>query len=615
MTHGSRPAIKVPFPVGMRDSATRGDNSAADLPEWNLDDLYSGEDAPELKADFEWLGSESRRLVETYDGRIAGLDAGELCELIVSYEQLAARIARMAAFAHLRFAEDTSDPLRGKFVNDCDERLAELTGDLVFIELEIAKLSEERYGAIMSADDGPARYGSVLDTMRKMRPHQLPVEMEKYIIDRQVSGRGAWTRLFDETISRMRFRFDRTDHTLSQALDKLEDHNRTTRRKAATALARAFGRNQHLFTLITNTLAKDKATDDKWRHFPTPQAARHLNNDVEAEVVEALKEAVVDSYERISHRYYRLKAKWLGLRLLEVWDRNAPLPFESKTRIGWTQARATVLEAFSEFSPEMAETASLFFTNRWIDAPMRPGKAPGAFSHPTSTEVHPYVLLNFSGRPRDVMVLAHELGHGVHQVLASSQGELLSSTPLTLAETASVFGEMLTFRKLLAAAPTGLERRALLANKIEDMINTVIRQIAFYDFESRLHERRSEGELTSDDINRIWMEVQGTSLGPAVKFMNGYETFWSYIPHFIHAPFYVYSYAFGHGLVHALYAEYERGQDQFERKYLDLLRAGGSRNYCELLSPFGLDPSKPDFWQKGLGFMEGLIDELEEASP
>ena len=614
MTHSRNPAPRTLFPDDVRDSATRGSNPAADLPEWSLDDLYTGEDAPELKADFAWLESECPRLVEAYEGRVAELDAKGLRELIVSYEQIAAKVARIAAFAHLRFAEDTGDPLRGKFVNDCDERLAELNGGLVFLELEIAQLSEDSYRAIMSAEEGPARYRSVLDAIRKMRPHQLPVEMERYIIDRQVSGRGAWTRLFDETISRMRFRFDRTDHTLSQALDKLEDHSRPTRRKAAAALARAFGRNQHLFTLITNTLAKDKATDDKWRSFPTPQAARHLDNDVEAEVVEALKEAVVDSYGRISHRYYRLKADWLGLRRLEVWDRNAPLPFESKARIGWTQARATVLEAFSGFSPEMAETASMFFGNSWIDAPMRPGKAPGAFSHPTSTEAHPYVLLNFSGRPRDVMVLAHELGHGVHQVLARSQGELLSRTPLTLAETASVFGEMLTFRKLLAAAPTGLERRALLANKVEDMINTVIRQIAFYDFESRLHQRRAKGELTSDDINGIWMEVQGDSLGPAVRFMGGYETFWCYVPHFIHAPFYVYSYAFGHGLVHALYAEYERGQDDFERKYLDLLRAGGSSNYRELLSPFGLDPSKPDFWQKGLGFMEGLIDELEEAS-
>jgi oligoendopeptidase F len=339
--------------------------------------------------------------------------------------------------------------------------------------------------------------------------------------------------------------------------------------------------------------------------------ARHLANDVEPEVVEALRDAVVAAYPRLSHRYYALKAKWLGLDKIEVWDRNAPLPQEDKRKIGWDEARTTVLDAYADFDPRMAEIAAPFFERGWIDAAVKPGKAPGAFAHPTITEAHPYILLNYLGKQRDVMTLAHELGHGVHQVLAAGQGELLSSTPLTLAETASVFGEMLTFQKLLDAAPDARARKILLASKTEDMINTVVRQIAFYDFECKLHAARREGELTPDDINALWMSVQGESLGPAFTFMDGYETFWSYIPHFIHSPFYVYAYAFGDGLVNALYAVYREGAAGFEDKYFDLLRAGGSKHHGALLAPFGLDASDPTFWDKGLGVIGGFIDELE----
>ena len=591
-----------------------GTNALDDLPEWNLNDLYSTEDTTQLEADFSWLESEGRKLNEAHRMQVAELGAEGLHELIIAHERMETKMSRIWAFAELRRAEDTNDPLRGKFANDCNERLAEINRNMVFLKLEIAQIDDCRFDRIMSDPCGPSPYRPMLDSIRKMRPHQLSNAMEQYVIDRKVSGKSAWIRLFEETISGMQFSFDRSQHTLSEALDKLASHNRPTRRKAAFALAKTFRRNQPLLTLITNTLAKDKATDDKWRGFSTPQAARHLDNEVEAEVVETLKNTVIQSYERIAHRYYGLKADWLGLRKLEIWDRNAPLPLEPETKIGWQQARATILEAFSGFAPEFAEIASQFFQNNWIDAPMRPGKEPGAFSSSTSTEVHPYVLVNFAGRPRDVMTLAHELGHGVHQVLASSQGEFLSKTPLVLAETASVFGEMLTFRKLLSLTPNGPERRALLANKVEDTINTVIRQIAFHEFESRLHERRIEGELTSDDINGIWMEVQVKSLGPAFRFTKGYETYWSYVPHFIHTPFYVYSYAFGHGLAQALFAVYEDGQNGFEQRYLEMLRAGGSRNYRELLSWFDLDPTKPDFWQGGLNFAEDLIDELEETT-
>jgi oligoendopeptidase F len=456
-----------------------------------------------------------------------------------------------------------------------------------------------------------ARYKPVFNRMRAMKPHQLSDELEKFLHDQSVVGSAAWNRLFDETVAGLTFKINGEKLPLEAATNKLSDKNRKTREKAAREIARVLEKNTSLFARVHNTLAKEKEIEDRWRNMPTPQAARHLSNHVEAEVVEALRDAVVNSYPRLSHRYYALKAKWLGLEKMQVWDRNAPLPIDDDPLIDWATAKDTVLSAYSEFASEMADIAQPFFTDGWIDAAVKPGKAPGAFAHPTVTTVHPYLMLNYLGKPRDVMTLAHELGHGVHQVLAANQGELLSSTPLTLAETASVFGEMLTFRKLLAAAETKGARKILLAGKVEDMINTVVRQIAFYDFECKIHAARADGELTPDQINKIWMSVQAESLGPIFEFMDGYETFWAYIPHFVHSPFYVYAYAFGDGLVNALYAVYEEGDPDFQTKYFDMLRAGGSKHHKELLSPFGLDASDPAFWDKGLNMISGMIDELE----
>jgi oligoendopeptidase F len=398
---------------------------------------------------------------------------------------------------------------------------------------------------------------------------------------------------------------------IEATLTLLTDHDRSKREAAARELARVLGENLRTFARVHNTTAKEKEVLDRWRGMPTAQTGRHLSNDVEPEVVEALREAVVAAYPRLSHRYYELKRKWLGLERMQVWDRNAPLPLAAQRTIPWDEARETVTTAYEGFDPRMAELVAPFFERGWIDAGVKPGKAPGAFAHPTVTDAHPYVMLNYLGKPRDVMTLAHELGHGVHQRLAAEQGELLASTPLTLAETASVFGEMLTFRRMLDGAETQAERKVLLAGKVEDMINTVVRQIAFYDFECKLHDARREGELTPDDINALWMSVQATSLGPAFDFMEGYETFWAYIPHFVHSPFYVYAYAFGDGLVNALYAVYEENPEGFEDKYFDMLKAGGSKHHKDLLAPFGLDASDPAFWDKGLSMISGLIDELE----
>jgi oligoendopeptidase F len=371
------------------------------------------------------------------------------------------------------------------------------------------------------------------------------------------------------------------------------------------------GRNVRLFALITNTLAKDKQLEDGWRNFPRPISSRNLANQVEDEVVDALIDAVRTAYPRLAHRYYTLKARWLGLERLEYWDRNAPLPEDSDKRVAWGDAKVIVLDAYRRFSPALAGIVDRFFARGWIDAALRPGKDAGAFCHPTVPSVHPYVLMNYQGRPRDVMTLAHELGHGVHQTLAAAQGPLMAGTPLTLAETASVFGEQLTFRALLEAESDPVQRRVMLAGKIEDGLNTVVRQIAFVDFERRLHDARRQAELTPDELGELWLQVQSESLGPAFHFDESYRVYWSYIPHFIHVPFYVYAYAFGDCLVNSLYAVYQAEPDGFEARYLELLRAGGTLRHKELLAPFGLDATDPGFWARGLAIIEDMIERLD----
>ncbi|NOX40023.1 MAG: M3 family oligoendopeptidase [Alphaproteobacteria bacterium] len=593
----------------MRDNA--GGDDLGDLPEWNLADLYPSTDGPEILADLAWLKDECAAFAKDYEGNLATLNATEMLRVITRYERIQNISGRIMSFAGLSYYQNTTDADRAKFMSDMQGAITDMSTPLVFFSLEMNRIEDSMLDGLLADNSDLARFKPVLDRMRAMKPHQLSDELEKFLHDQSVVGETAWNRLFDETTAALEFSVDGDKLNLESTLNLLTDHNRDRREKGARAVAEVFGKRLPLYARITNTLAKEKEIEDRWRNLPTPQASRHLANDVEPEVVEALRNAVVAAYPKLSHRYYKLKAKWLGLEKLEIWDRNAPLPQEEQKVVGWTQARKTVLEAYGDFSPEMAEIAAPFFDKGWIDAATKPGKAPGAFAHPTVTDVHPYVMLNYLGKPRDVMTLAHELGHGVHQVLAADQGELLSSTPLTLAETASVFGEMLTFRKLLSEAPDQATRKTLLAGKVEDMINTVVRQIAFYDFECKLHAARAEGELTPDQINALWMSVQGESLGPVFDFMDGYETFWAYIPHFIHSPFYVYAYAFGDGLVNALYAVYEEGEPGFQEKYFEMLKAGGSKHHKELLAPFGLDASDPKFWDKGLSMISGMIDELE----
>lgn len=581
------------------------------LPEWDLSDLYPSPDSAALADDIAALEKACCCFARDYEGRLAALNGPKMLDCIERYQQIDLLGGRIMSYAGLRYYQNTTDGARAKFLGDLQDRITEATTKLVFFSLEFNRISDDRYAEIFAEAGGPGRFKPVFDRMRAMRPYQLSDELERFLHDNSVVGAAAWNRLFDETTAGLTF--DVEDETLGieATLNLLTDHDRSRREAGARALAEVFGKNIKLFARIHNTLAKEKSIEDKWRKMPTPQTGRHLSNHVEPEVVEALRNAVTAAYPRLSHRYYRLKAKWLGLDKLQVWDRNAPLPSESPRLIAWSEAQATVLDAYAGFSPKLAELAQPFFDQGWIDAGVKPGKAPGAFAHPTVTTVHPYVLLNYLGKPRDVMTLAHELGHGVHQRLAAAQGELLAATPLTLAETASVFGEMLTFRALLGKTTDPVQRKALIAGKVEDMINTVVRQIAFYDFECKLHAARAEGELTPEDINALWMSIQAESLGDAFTFMPGYETFWTYIPHFVHSPFYVYAYAFGDGLVNALYAAYEDGLPDFQEKYFALLSAGGSRHHKELLAPFGLDASDPAFWDKGLSMIEKLIDELE----
>lgn len=590
--------------------------TAEALPEWNLADLYPAMDSPALAADLEKSDAECKAFEDTYKGKLADLLAGPapgaaLGAAVKRYEAIDDLLGRIASYGSLIYAGDTSDPARTKFYGDIQERLTDISTHLLFFTLEMNRLDDAALEAAL-ADPALGHYRPWVEDLRKDKPFQLDDKIEQLFHEKSNPSRGAWSRLFDETMSSLRFTVNGKELAIEPTLNLLQDPNEEVRKAAALALAEVFGKNIRLFTLITNTLAKDKEISDRWRGFTDVASSRHLANRVEKEVVDAMVEAIRGSYPRLSHRYYALKAKWFGKERLEFWDRNAPLPKVESREIGWAEARDTVLGAYGTFSPRMADIARTFFDKNWIDAPVRPGKSPGAFAHPTVPSAHPYVLLNYQGKPRDVMTLAHELGHGVHQVLAARQGALMAPTPLTLAETASVFGEMLTFRRLLAQAETPRTRKIMLAQKVEDMINTVVRQTAFYTFERLVHTERRNGELTSDKVGELWMQVQTESLGPAIHLSAGYETYWTYIPHFIHSPFYVYAYSFGDCLVNSLYAVYEKASDGFAERYLEMLSAGGTKHHAELLAPFGLDASDPAFWQTGLGLIDRMITELEE---
>ena len=595
------------------DAAAATSVDLGDMPEWDLTDLFPGPDSPELTAALEQSEKDAKAFESKYKGNLLanGPDGTFLAGAIQDYEAASDLIGRIGTFAFLNYAGDQQDPERAKLFGDIQGKLTDISNAFIFFELELNQIPDEQLDTALK-DPALARYKPWFDDLRKEKPYQLDEKLELLFNEKSLTSGAAFNRLFSDTITGLRFDVNGEQLSLEPTLNLMLDSDEAKRQAGAEALSKTFQDNIQVFTLITNTLAKDKEISDRWRGFNDIADSRHLANRVEGPVVEALVDAVRESYPKLSHRYYKMKAKWLGKDVMPHWDRNAPLPEKPERTVKWPEAREIVLDAYSGFSPKMADIARDFFDKRWIDAPARPGKAPGAFAHPVTPSAHPYVLLNYLGKSRDVMTLAHELGHGVHQVLAGQQGVLLSQTPLTLAETASVFGEMLTFKALLKDTTDAKERKALVAGKVEDMLNTVVRQIAFYEFERKIHLARREGELTSDKINELWMSIQAESLGPAIEFKPGYEVFWAYIGHFIRAPFYVYAYAFGDCLVNSLYALYDEAHPDFVNKYFDLLSAGGSKHHSELLAPFGLDASKPEFWHKGLAMISSMIDELEE---
>ena len=579
------------------------------LPTWNLADLYSDPASDNIQRDARDAADAAQLFAETYQGRVATLQQNDFSRAVETFESINESLGRVASYAQLLHAGDLTDPSISKFAQDIREQLNGISADLIFFTLEINRLEEAPLAALLGG--AAERYRPWIENVRAHREHNLADDVEKLFHEKAITSSSGWARLFDETLAASRYKIGEEQLTLEETLNSLSSTDRNQRRVASEALAVTFESKAPLFALVTNTLAKDKEIEDRWRRFARPEASRHLANLVEPEVVDALETAVVGSYARTAHRYYALKARWLGVDQLEHYDRNAPLPQAEEQLIPWEKARDLVLNAYGRFSRDLQHVGTKFFDNAWIDAQTRPGKAPGAFAHPTVPSAHPYLLLNYQGKVRDVMTLAHELGHGVHQVMAGHNGFLMADTPLTLAEAASVFGEQLVFRALLDVETDPARRKHMLASKVEDMINTVVRQIAFYRFEKAVHVGRREGELTLDRLGDIWLETQTESLGSAVNLGPVYRNYWTYIPHFIHSPFYVYAYAFGDCLVNALYAVFQESESGFQDRYIEMLRAGGTKRHKELLAPFGLDASDPAFWQRGLNLISGFIDELE----
>lgn len=581
------------------------------LPTWDLSDLYASPEDPQITNDLADLKKRAEAFASAYEGKVADLSSADLGTALIEYEAMAELGGKIGTYAFLHFAGQVTDTARGQFRQNTMEQLTALTLTTQFFTLEMQALEVADLDAKLT-DPSAAKYAPWIDTsVRPFAQYRLSKEMASYMAESGATTDAGFVRMFDETMAALTVEVRGKTLSQEQALNNLQSPDRSLREESGKAVAAALADRSATLTLVTNTLAKSKEIKDRTRGYGSPMASMNLSNAVEDEVVQALVDAVREAYPRLAHRYYAMKAKWLGLEKLKYWDRNAPLPGEDTADIPYSEAVQTVRAAYSAFSPELEAVAAPFFENAWIDVPARPGKAPGAFAHPCVPSAHPYLMLNYQGKTRDVMTLAHELGHGVHQRLAAEQGLFNSGTPLTLAETASVFGEMLTFRCLLSAAKDPAQKKRMLASKVEDMLNTVVRQISFHEFEWAVHNRRKDGELSSEQLGEIWMDIAQRSLGPVFDFDDEYGAFWSYVPHFIHSPFYVYAYAFGDCLVNALYAEYEAQPEGFQTKYMDLLRAGGSKRHSELLAPFGLDARDPAFWSKGLTFMESLIDELE----
>jgi oligoendopeptidase F len=587
-------------------------NTLGKLPVWNLKDLYESPKAKNLNNDLNQLRRITKKFEKKYTYKITKLSPSQLLKAIIELENIDIKIDKIMSYAHLLVAEDGNNEKNKIFYQQMQEQITNIASSIVFFSLELNEVSNAKLNKIY-ADKKLEPYKNWIKNIRKFKPYQLDVKTEKLLQEKSITSRSAWVRLFDDTIASLKFPFKGKNLSSAEIFNFLSDKKESNRKKSAEVVSGVLKDNISLFTSITNNLAKDKSINDKWRGLPNPVSSRNLSNVVEDEVVEALTETIKENYPKIAHRYYKIKAKWFKKKSLMYWDRNAPLPFQSQSIYSWKDARQIVSDAYSNFDQRAGNIVNKFFDNSWIHAPVIAGKSPGAFAASTVPSVHPFILVNYQGKARDIATLAHELGHGIHQYLAGKkQTYFNSSTPLTLAETASVFGEMLTFKSLLSITKKENERKGLLANKVEDMLNTVVRQIAFFEFEKRIHDQRKIKELSVNEICKIWIDVQKQSLGPSIKFNDDYKYFWSYIPHFIHSPFYVYAYAFGDCLVNSLFNVYESKLPKFEDKYITLLESGGSNTYDKLLKPFGLNPKKKDFWQKGVNVIESLIDQLEE---
>lgn len=590
------------------------DDKLGKMPNWNLSDLYTSVNDKQIEIDIQELENKINQF-QSYRGKIKDQSGKELYNTVIEYEYISELMAKLGSFASLKYAENLSLDENVKFYQRINEKLTELSSNLIFFPLEINKIPKTRLNDLYASSKSLKAYKPFIDEIRLFKPHQLNEKLEQLMMEKGLSGRDAWSRLFDETMDNMVFKYKGKDLNQSEMLELMNSKDEKVRKETSKIFGETLGEHAKLFAYITNTLAKDKEINDRWRKYETPISAMNLNNMIDDKVVETLRNTVKENYKNTAHRYYAWKAKELGKEKLHYYDRNAPLPYNDDKIYKYEDAKNIVLSAYNDFSPQMAEIGQEFFDNNWVDVPTRQGKRGGAFMSPTTTKIHPYILLNYVGKSRDVMTLAHELGHGVHQVLSDKNGFLMAHPPLTLAETASVFGEQLTFRKLLNQEQDTQKRKAILAAKIEDMLNTVVRQIAFLEFETRVHEERKNGEIPLERLDQIWLDVQKESLGEEnFIFDDEYKNYWMYIPHFIHSPFYVYSYAFGDCLVNSLYSIYQTNPEGFEQKYLTLLSAGSTKQYDEVLKPFGLNPKSPDFWQKGIDVLSGMIDELEKMN-
>ena len=581
----------------------------SNLPIWNLADFYPNFNSKLIKDDLDKINKQSISFSNKYKSKLKNLSSQKLIESIKLYERIEEKIYFIKSFSFLTYCTDQLNKSKSKFYQSTQEILSEVEKNLIFFSIEINNLDKKKINSIKSS-----KYKSWIENLNKFKKYQQPELIEKLLMEKSLTSSSAWIKFFDQNMTRLKFPYKNKTLNETEILNLFSSPKESVRKEAAQSFGNTLRKNIFYFTFVMNNISKDLDIDKKLRGFKYAESSRHLSNQIDKEDVDSLVKTVQANYKSISHRYYRYKAKNFGKKKLNYWDRNAPYPRSKNYVVSWKQAKDIVLSSYYEFDQRVGDIANLFFEKSWIHAKPQEGKTSGAFSHPTVPSCHPYILVNFQGKIRDVMTLAHELGHGVHQYLSNKKGLFLADTPLTLAETASVFGEMLTFKSLLKNSKSKSEKIYLLRSKIEDMLNTVFRQVSFFLFERKLHDMRAKGELSDEDISELWMNSQKESLGDSIILSEDYSYFWAYIPHFIHSPFYVYAYAFGDCLVNSLYSKYESSQKGFNDKYLNLLKSGGSQNYQTLLKGFDLNPKNKNFWQMGMNLIKSLIDDLEKIS-